>query len=148
MVPILRPTEVGWQKAMMPSLKVGLFFFSLWIAVVTVKDYQKTITPGGHTAMAITPAATTTKNFETLGKGVTQFGDCMPYCDKKKLKSFLPEFLEAYKKKPFDDNMCGCLVNHCAFNFLVAKISGAQTIVENGVNAGKGHHHLLRHCGD
>lgn len=88
-----------------------------------------------------TPSASSFKisrigNFESLGKGLTGFGDCVPYCDRKKLKSLLPEFLEVYKKKPWSDNKCGCQVNHCAMNFMVAKVSGAHSIIENGVNAG------------
>jgi len=73
---------------------------------------------------------------KTLGKGVSQFGNCLPYCDKVKLRSLLPEFVKAYAHKPFPSNKCGCSANQCASNFLVAKLSGAKSIIENGVNAG------------
>ena len=64
------------------------------------------------------------------------FGDCNPFCDRKKLKGLVPAFLEAYRAKPLRKNLCGCLLNHCMINFMIASLSNATFIVENGVDAG------------
>jgi len=48
----------------------------------------------------------------------------------------IPEFVEVYRNKPFQNNTCGCSVNHCFTSFAVAKLSPGNAIVENGVNAG------------
>lgn len=90
----------------------------------------------GYVPPKHTRAPSTAEHGAALNHAVVGFGNCKPYCERDKLRALLPSFLATYKRKPWKENRCGCQVNHCMSSFMVAALSRAASIVENGVNAG------------
>jgi len=83
-------------------------------------------------------ASSPAQKYATLGAHVTEFGDCMPFCDRVRLKSLIKDWIVAYNNsKPlFGKNICGCMAPHCFAEYAVARLAEVDTIIENGVNMG------------